>query len=137
LNGQEWRGWSRQKDGPPGSNIKAGVLKVSSADRTHWQASFSPAGQSPGDYELHAALLANDLTSDVKAGENRGRRLNHDFVAIAQATSSLRRDGDKLVCEFKFEPMKKGDAKRLALAAWVTRPGSLAPLQVTGGWLSD
>ena len=137
LNGQEWRVWFRRKDGPPGSSTKAGVLIVSSADKAHWQVSFSPAAQNVTSYEVHAVLLANDLTSDVKAGENRGRRLNHDFVAIAQTASSLKREGDKLATEFKLPLTNKGDPKRLALAVWVTRLGSLEPLQSTGGWLPD
>src|SRR5262249_2458641 len=133
LNGQEWRAWSRQKGGPPSSNAKAGFLKVSSGDREHWQVSFSPAGKRAGDYQVHAALLANDLTSDVKAGENRGRRLNHDFVVIEQTTSPVKPEGDKFVAELEL-PFKK---KSAALAVWVSRLGSLEPLQATGGWVPD
>src|SRR5215472_11691421 len=80
LNGQEWRGWSRENRGPPASATKAGVLRVSSADGAHWQVTFSPLNHTANDYDAHAALLAGGLTSDVKAGENRGRRLKHDFV---------------------------------------------------------
>jgi len=137
LNGQEWRSWFRQKDGPPVPGKKSGVLKVSSADREHWQVSFSPAGPGAGDYDVHAALLGNDLISDVKAGENRGRRLSHDFVVVALTTSSLKKDGDGAGGEFRFELSKESKAKRLALAVWVTRPGRLEPLQAVGGWLPE
>jgi hypothetical protein len=137
LNGQEWRAWSRPKDGPPASGRKAGVLRVSSTDWEHWRVSFSPEGQGAGDYEVHAAMLANELISEVKAGENQGRRLNHDFVVTVLATCSLKAQGDKLEGEFEFKPSKKVEAKRLALAVWVTPLRSLQPIQAVGGWLSD
>ena len=136
LNGREWRVWSRQKDGPSASGTKSGVLRVSSADQQRWLVSFSPAGPGERDYEVHAALLGNDLISDVKAGENRGRRLNHDFVVVAVTTCSLKSDGDKVGGEFTFDLSKEGKAKHLALAVWVTTLGRLDPLQAVGGWLS-
>jgi len=137
LDGQEWRVWSRPKNGPPVSGRKAGVLRVSSTDLKHWQVSFSPVGRGAGDYEVHAAMLANDLISDVKAGENQGRRLNHDFVVTIMTTQSLKVQGDKLEGEFELKPAKAQGAKRLALAVWVTPLGSLQPIQAVGGWLSD
>ena len=136
LNGQEWSTWSHQKDGPPALGTKAGILSVSSADLVHWQVSFSPIGYGAGGYELHAAVLANELISDVTAGENRGRRLSHDFVVIAITTRSLTRQGEKLAGEFEFKTAKNDEAKRLALAVWVTPLGRLESLQAVGGWLS-
>lgn len=135
LNGKEWREWSSGKGGPPGLGTRAGVLKITSADRQHWEVSFVPAGSASGDYEVHAALLANELTSDVKAGENRGRRLKHDFVVIELTSSWLKRDGDKLAGEIAFERAKKAEMQRPAIGVWVTRKGQLDPIQSVGGWL--
>jgi aquaporin Z len=137
LNGQEWRTWSRQKNGPPVSSAKVGVLLVSTTDRAHWQVSFTPVGQRARDYDVHGASLANELISDVKAGENQGRRLKHDFVVTALMTGALRRQGDKLEGEFEFKTAKPQETKRLALAFWVTSRGSLEPLQAVGGWLPN
>lgn len=135
LDGKEWHAWSRTKNGPRVSAATAGVLQVNSADGTHWQASFAPAGRSTGDYELHAALLANDLTSDVKAGENRGRRLKHDFVVVSLMSCSLKIPREQAVGEFEFKLEKKDEPGPKALAAWVTHRGQLEPLQAVGGWL--
>ena len=139
LNGQEWRAWSRSKDGPPLSNTKAGVLRVSSDDQSHWHVKFNPGPNTKGSYEVHAAVLAGNLFSDVKAGENRGRRLNHDFVVTALATNSLTTDGENLtgqfILNFKHPQSSLQPTSRLALAVWVTRLGSLEPLQAVGGWL--
>jgi hypothetical protein len=131
LDGKEWRDWSNSK-GPSPSKTKAGVLKVSSQDLTHWSVTFIPATPAAGECEVHAALLANSLTSDVKAGENRGRRLNHDFVATDLVSSPLKANADKLEGQFT---VTQGQATRRALAVWVSHKGTLEPLQAVGGWL--
>jgi hypothetical protein len=131
LNGKEWGDWSNSK-GPRPSQTKAGILKVSSQDLEHWNVTFIPATPATGEYEVHAALLANSLTSDVKAGENRGRRLNHDFVATDLVSSPLKTNGDKLEGEFT---VTQGQTSRRALAVWLTHKGMLEPLQAVGGWL--
>jgi hypothetical protein len=136
LNGKEWHDWSAQKDGPSRSALKAGVLKISSTDSNHWQVSFSPTGQSAGDYEAHGVLLENELHSDVKAGENRGRRLNHDFVVTSLITSPLKKDGEVFIGELELKDSGKGAAQHPAIAVWVTRTGRLDPLQSVGGLLS-
>lgn len=137
LNGQEWRAWSPKKTAPQMSATKAGVLQVSSADRAHWQVTFSSMSKVDGGYEVHAAILANELSSDVKAGENRGRRLNHDFVVVALTTHPLTKHGDKAEGEFALQPDTQKQKGRLAIAFWVTHRGSLEPLQAAGGWLPN
>lgn len=136
LDGKEWRAWSREKNGPRVSSATAGLLQVNSTDRTHWQATFSPVGREVGDYEVHAALLGNDLASDVKAGENRGRQLKHDFVVLSVVSCPLTMRGDKAHGEFEIRIEKKDEPGPKALAAWVTRRGQLEPLEAVGGWLS-
>ena len=137
LNGKEWRSWVREKNGPAASATKAGVLQVTSANRASWQVIFSPVGQDIGGYEVHAALLANELSSDVKAGENRGRRLRHDFVVTALSTHALTNRGEKAEGEFGFNANQPQGIGRRAVAFWVTRRGSFEPLQAVGAWLSN
>jgi len=86
-------------------------------------------------YELHAALLANALTSDVKAGENRGRRLNHDFAAVSLVHKPLIKRGADAEGEFSMPRQQNEKPSQLAIAVWITRLGSLEPLQATGGFL--
>ncbi len=135
LNGKEWGDWPRPKDRPPSSGAEAGTLKVISADRKNWQVRFTPAGRNGGWYAAHAALLASDLTSDVSAGENRGRHLRHDFVVTALKEGPLKFDQGLLWGQIALDGTAKGQGGRLALAVWVTRSGSLEPLQAAGGWL--
>jgi hypothetical protein len=131
FNGQEWTDWSNSK-GPSPSNTKAGILRVSSQDLTHWNVTFIPSTPPTGEYEVHAALLANSLTSDVKAGENRGRHLNHDFVVTDLTSTPLKANADKLEGQFAITQRQ---ASHRALAVWINRKGSLEPLQAVGGWL--
>jgi hypothetical protein len=133
LNGGEWRGWLGGNSVPV-SDSKVGILTAASTDGNRWQVHFVPAA--PRDrYEIHAAFLSSALNSDVKAGENRGRRLNHDFVVMTLANGLLTRhdDGFRGECVLPFEP--KATQGRLALAVWVTGVGQWEPLQATGGWL--
>lgn len=132
LNGHEWRSWSEEKNGPRVPVIKAGVLQVTTGDRAHWQATFTPV-ERDSRYEVHAAILANELDSEVKSGENRGKRLRHDFVVTALAKHPLTKHGDKAEGEFALTADSKNEHP--AIAFWITRAGSLEPLQAVGGWL--
>jgi hypothetical protein len=89
---------------------------------------MGPGSDAKSDFEVHGALLASGIVSKVKAGENRGATLRHEFVAVALASGAL---GETLPVEI---PDLVKD-RRLALAVWITRKGSSAVLQATGGWL--
>ena len=134
LNGREWRNWLGFRGAPAASATKAGVLQVSSIDGKHWQANFIPAEKGAADYEVSAALLVSELSTDVKAGENSGRRLDHDFAALSLVTRPLTSQTNGLQGSFVIDANPKITG-RLALAVWVTRSGKLEPLQATGGWL--
>jgi len=61
------------------------VLTARSEDGNQWTLHFQPAGKSESSsYQFHAVLLGFDLNSDVKSGENRGHKLEHDFVALVE-----------------------------------------------------
>ena len=134
LNGKEWRDWSGRKEAPKSSGARAGVLTVSSSDTNRWQVSFATTLADGAKYEVQAALLAFGLNSDVKAGENRGRRLNHDFAVVSVAKAPLIRSGGIVEGSLVF-PVRRNTGN-LALAVWITQAGRLEPLQATGGWLA-
>jgi hypothetical protein len=122
-----------RRDVPQAAATHDGVLSASSADGSHWQVIFAPP--KPERYELRATLLASELSSVVKAGENRNRRLNHDFVVMALVEKPLLPDGDVFKGECTLVPERaKG---RRAVAMWVTRAGQLESLQAVGGWISS
>jgi hypothetical protein len=135
-NGEEWRpllGAAPPKGGPAGT---LSVELVGGACR----AEFTPApgtGAEGPPYEVHVALLGGGISSKVTAGENGGHTLSHEFVVLGMADGRLSPGaaGSALLAEVPLPRPSVPDAKRRALAAWVTRRGELAPLQATGGWL--
>lgn len=135
LDGQEWRGWYGQDElsrvfAPP-----TGILTAGSDDGKRWFLRFQPVAENSSTVTFHVALLGFDLDSDVKAGENRGRRLRHDFVVLALATATSTTTGASLQAEMPFMFPSRPLPKRLAVAIWVSRRGDLPSLQAVGGWL--
>jgi hypothetical protein len=110
---------------------------VASSDAHHWQATFIPAGDVTVGYEMTAAVLVSALSSDVKAGENAGRRLEHDFAAVSLMTVRLAKQTNHFGGHFVIDSKSKQNSGRLALAVWVTQVDHLEPVQATGGWLPD
>ena len=121
LDGREWR----DRSVPRASGEKAGVLKVWVADD---RASVSfPASERK--LQAHLVWLTGEVVSDVKAGENRGSKLRHDFVALALESQPL----DAKSGTATFATPKPAAAK--AVAAWITEAGRAEPVQATGGAL--
>ena len=135
LNGSEWRDWASRKIKP--SLAKPGVLKISSDDSNHWQIVFTPTTPGDSKFDACAAFLASGLSSDVKAGENAGRRLEHDFVVLSLARESLSSREGAFRTALTFDKSQKAIGGRLGVAVWVTRRNSLEVLQATGGWLTQ
>jgi hypothetical protein len=136
LNGREWHNWFELNGAPGLSGTKAGLLKVTSEDTHHWQVRFNPAVAGASGYEVNAALLGSGLDSDVNAGENAGRHLRHDFVVLKFIHQPLSPGNDGLQGVFTLDASQKTPEDSQALAVWVTRSGSLTPVQAVGGWLA-
>jgi hypothetical protein len=138
LDGREWREWSNRDGLLRPSTKAAGALTARSEDGRQWKLHFQPAAASgSASYDFHAALLVFGLTSDVKAGENRGRKLEHDFVVLALATTAGINSDGVARATIALNPTLGSAPKRLGFAAWVTASKSLQPLQAVGGWLSS
>jgi len=128
LDGKEWRGWFSGQTLPVGNNQSVGELRVLlHADQA--DVTFKPSSGSD-TCEVHFAPLAMQVESDVRAGENRGRKLEHQFVALEVVSAKLDHVNGAQEAQV---PLSLGDAK--GLAVWVTRQGSLTPLQATGGFI--
>lgn len=132
-NGREWRHWRQAGATTTPDAGPAGDL-VLSVGASRYRAQFSPAA--PVDAAtLHVALLGLDLSSNVTAGENDGRRLEHDFVVLALSSTPMRAADDAWHAAAAL-PAPAVPAGRYAIAAWVTRAGRQAPLQAAGGFLA-
>jgi hypothetical protein len=128
LDGREWQNQSV----PPPAAEAAGVLTVRLLDGDRVTATFQPAAGGGRDFEIHLARLGFGLSTAVKAGENSGRKLRHDFVVLS-LTNETMPGGSK---ELRLPSAASGQAgERGALAAWVTQAGQMEPIQAVGGWL--
>jgi hypothetical protein len=126
LDGLEWRGGGQ----PPASSGEiAGVLAVERADTGAVHVGFAPNRKFDG--EVHVAILGGGIASNVRAGENEGRVLHHEFIVLALQSAPLKNGAADLSSAV---PAVSG-VTRHALVVWITRRGDSLPLQATGGWL--
>ncbi|MGI8437156.1 MAG: DUF1223 domain-containing protein [Chthoniobacterales bacterium] len=129
LDGKE----ERDREIPSASNEKAGILKVSLRGSDRAQVSYEPANAAGRSFTVHVAKLGFGLKIKVKAGENKGRDLSHDFVVLGQTDVPLTSASAEVRIPANDAPT--ASPTRTALAVWVTEVGRLEPLQATGGWL--
>ena len=128
LNGEEWEGWFRGGSLPGSLRRSVGNLEVTIKDDTV-DVRFTPA-VTPKEYLVFVAPLAMERSSDVRAGENRGRHLDHDFVVQSLVSAKLEHRDSAFGTTLQV-PMSGARA----VAVWVTLDRSLAPIQAIGGSL--
>ncbi|MEZ5500015.1 MAG: DUF1223 domain-containing protein [Steroidobacteraceae bacterium] len=134
VNGREWRGWYAGERTVTGRRLPAGVLELAVQDQ-QVDVSFEPVTQS-GPLQVEVVLLGFGLQSKVTAGENQGRSLRHDFIVLARSSASMVATGGTMTASVR-RPRTAMLPTRQAMVAWVSRPGSAAPLQAAGGWLNQ
>jgi hypothetical protein len=128
LNGREWHE-AGGRQAPVGGPLRPGPLSADYGNDGVLRVTFAPADA--GNYTVTAAVLGGGITSSVRAGENDGRTLHHEFIALALHTAPLRDGRAELALPV---PATHGVARH-AVAVWITRRGDLVPVQATGGWL--
>ena len=126
VDNKEWRAWFRGQRTLPKSNKTSGELDVVLNDNNILNVNYSK--NQP--MELHVAYLGMGLSTEVKAGENRNRQLNHDFVALNYLALPGSQNWDILLPSIP----EKGQEKT-ALAVWVSDRNTKEVLQAVGGYL--
>jgi len=132
VDGAAWPGW-RRAGAVRGEGRRTGRLNVR-VDGLHVGVRFDAADETISRPVLHVALLGMGLESAVKAGENRGRKLQHDFVVLGLTSVPLSGDGGSFAGAATL-PAPREAADRYALAAWISARGRAAPIQAVGGFL--
>ena len=133
LAGKEWRSWFMRPVLNVENSVTAGKLELT-IDGQRARASFTPSAPISGDLEMHVAILGFGLSSEVSAGENGGRTLEHDFVVLGYRNLTTEKKDAMHTASFSL-PAVKVDAERKAIAAWLSTPGDPSPVQAVGGWL--
>jgi len=132
LNGREWRTWSQHGGLPELPQVKAGKLRLTVSGE-NVSVSFAPGSGIPKILQAEFALLGGNIETDVKGGENSGRKLRHDFTVLHFASAPMRATGGGFVASVSLSA-KSGETP-VAIAAWVTAGDAQPPVQAAGGWL--
>lgn len=132
INGKDWKHWYRLKT-LPSFKASPGILKAEVSPDGKVRVVFQPKEKSESKYLAHAALLGIDVESIVTRGENSGKNLKHDFVALDYQRANM--EGAAVFNSVIH--LKKDDsrAKKFGIAVWVTLGESPVSIQATGGYL--
>ncbi len=131
-DGQEWRRWRFGRPGAADEEI-VGDLTVRINDRDV-EVHFAAGNEHDLKMTVHIAVLGMNLETQVSAGENSGRTLRHDFVALGVVSAPLKTHTGayRAVAMLPAAGMQHDD---LAIAAWVSGAKNQAPIQAVGGYL--
>jgi len=125
VDGKEWRGFFNWLDRtlPSPSKVSAKPLTMTLSSNN---VTVEYAEQ--GTFDLTLLLIANERSSYVRAGENKGKELKHHFVVLEQhqqRTNNGRWDLELTNTEFD------------TIAAWITNTDSFEPVQTVAGRISS
>lgn len=123
-------GVTARRPASTGGIDRAGLLKAM-IEEDKATITFTPS-TSAGKYIAWLAPLSGKLSTQVPAGENRGRKLEHWFVALGLVSTPMTASDRGIYSATLAIP---SDARTKAVAVWISRPDSLQSLQATGGWL--
>lgn len=128
VDGKEWRGYFNWLDRtlPSMQQTDNPTLSLSRTDNT-----FKVDYEGEGNYVAHIVLLAMNQVTQVKAGENRGRKLEHDFVVLY---NGFQRGESNWKFDIDFDPLV---VQPDAVAVWLTKTTSYTPEQTVAGWLNQ
>jgi hypothetical protein len=128
-NGKEWRRWFGLRS-IPASDEMPGQLDVS-IDDGKVNAKFTSKDSNQKNWKLNVALLGFGFETKIKAGENAGESLAHDFVVIGQDSQNSSNGTWQMAL-----PTSPHKANREGIAIWVSQIDTLKPIQTVGGWLN-
>ncbi|MFB9218065.1 DUF1223 domain-containing protein [Vibrio sinaloensis] len=123
VDGKEWRGFFNwvKRDLPDMEKRPAKQLQLVRKGNQ-----FKLTFEQQGNFDATIVFLSNNRYSQIKRGENRGRSLEHDFIA-RERLQGRASDG---TWQFNLNlPLEEIDA----VVAWVTKPGEFERIQTVAG----
>jgi hypothetical protein len=137
LDGREWRKWPYSDAPPKPAQATPGALRVE-IDGDRLSVSFQPKnGDADAALTAHVVLLGMGMETKVRRGENLGKNLREDFVVLEYAMGHSQTPAKHMRWELPLPKSEHEQAHETALAVWISRTGYAAPIQATGGWLSQ
>ncbi len=126
VDGNEWRGYFNwlERSLPESATKERSLLALEKLGDEYYI-----RYENKGEYIAHITLLAMDEITEVKAGENKGKLLEHDFVVLYEGNMKASSDWHFTI------PERLLIAKADAVAVWLTKPGSFKPEQTVAGWI--
>lgn len=128
LDGREWR--NNRLPAPSGET--PGILKVSMPGPETVTVTFQPSKTEGRSFDVHVARLGFEIAINVKAGENSGRKLLHDFVVLSLVDAPITSAPTEVRLSAST-PTEASNSRR-GIAAWITESGAMEPIQAVGGW---
>ena len=137
LQGRDFRGWSSEgfEQAVAKINAQPAKVRIALALDTRDKGAFDVEatvdllqGLAPGDMALYVGAYENKLVSEVKAGENRGKTLPHDYVVL-QWAGPLEFKGSKLVERQRLPLLPKAVAANSGVVAFVQNRATAEVLQ--------
>lgn len=135
LDGVEWSGWAKEEPVPMPAETPAGILTVKRISEAEFRVLYQPDESARGPWTVHGALLGLGVRTRIEAGENIGKTLYQDFVALRsdQKPMESTREGYRATVRLPFKGGSGTVSKDgLALAVWVSRQEDLLPVQAAG-----
>jgi hypothetical protein len=129
-NGREWRGWLGGRHLDADNTERVGILSATVTSQ-RIEARFTPQTGIQAT-RLNVAILGFGKTTHVRAGENRGEVLGHDFVALFHDQYPTNDGHWRTTDPALLARLHEGDA----ILFWVTQGDDPTPIQTTGGWLA-
>ena len=127
LNGHEWRNTTV----PTLNDETPGALEATVRGDNKVMITFERAKSAA--FEVYLARLGFGMAVNIRAGENTGRSLRHDFVVLSLVHEKMGSGTQELRVPPASESVNRPE--RSALAAWIAKEGDINPLQAVGGWL--
>lgn len=123
VDGQEWRGFFNWLNRDLPANKQEGADQLTLVRNGN---EFELKYNADATLDATIVFIVNDQTTIIKAGENRGKTLEHDFIA------SSRKQGRSNEGRWTFE--YNGNLSDIdAVAAWVSPAGSFERIQTVAG----
>jgi len=134
LNGKEWRSLQNKSALSLNQSNLSGKLIIG-IDGDQLMADFV-SNKNIKPAFLNVAILGFDLITTVEAGENNGRKLQHDFVVLGYERTAMNASEKGYALTTKI-PETIESAPKTGVAAWIDYGKGQTPVQATGGWLTS